>query len=78
MKDEDKTKDQLREEPKKKQRELEAKIAELEQFTYTIAHDLTNPLITILLLTLVMHLSILNKILNGSAHIVSPGLTLIW
>jgi light-regulated signal transduction histidine kinase (bacteriophytochrome) len=47
MNNEDKTRDQLIEELKKKQREVEAMIAESEQYTYTIIHDLTNPLITI-------------------------------
>ena len=47
MKNEDKTRDQLIEELKEKQREVETMIAEAEQFTYTIVHDLTNSIITI-------------------------------
>jgi signal transduction histidine kinase len=47
MNNEDKTRDQLIGELKEKQRELEAKIAKAKQFTCTIVHDLTNPLITI-------------------------------
>ncbi len=47
MNNEDKTRDQLIEELKEKQRELEANIAESKQFSYTIVHDLTNSIITI-------------------------------
>ncbi len=47
MKNEDRTREQLIEELKEKQREVDAMVAETEQFICTIVHDLTNSIITI-------------------------------